>query len=311
MWTTINRKAKKNKVEEQVLAGDGWEYVNKHDRRKNDSVVNSGGGENMAKPQRELRGEYRVHNSDSSGRYRGGNSDSGWGFRGGRGGGESAGRGTLQRRNSFKTHRSGVQHAGNSGVSNISPSLGSRGGVGCWFSPPPARRIAFQPPRGTPSSAPSPQPVHISLNTWAAKTSTSQAPEPAVPMPVEPTEAVKPAVPQPAQQLLKYSWAIITNSSQASMDASEEPSHSTFEEEKVEKDGKKHYDRDFLMKLKTNPLSLQKPETLPANMQVILNIPALKNLNPIASAPNMMNRAFAMNPQNIIRSPKTHSRTSR
>ena len=100
-------------------------------------------------------------------------------------------------------------------------------------------------------------------------------------MPVEPTEAVKPAVPQPAQQLLKYSWAIITNSSQASMDASEEPSHSTFEEEKVEKDGKKHYDRDFLMKLKTNPLSLQKPETL----------------NPIASAPNLNNRAFAMNPR--------------
>ena len=75
------------------------------------------------------------------------------------------------------------------------------------------------------------------------------------------------------------------------------------------KDGKKQYDRDFLMKLQTNPLSLQKPGTLPDNMEVILNTPALENIKSVASAPNL-NRAFDMNPQ-YIRSSTSHSRTPR
>ena len=76
------------------------------------------------------------------------------------------------------------------------------------------------------------------------------------------------------------------------------------------KDVKKHYDRDFLMmKLQTNPLSLQKPGTLPDNMEVILNTPALENIKSVASVPNL-NRAFDMNPQ-YIRSSTSHTRTPR
>jgi hypothetical protein len=75
------------------------------------------------------------------------------------------------------------------------------------------------------------------------------------------------------------------------------------------KDGKKQYDRDFLMKLQTNPLSLQKPGTLPDNMEVILITPALENIKSVASVPNL-NRAFDMNPQ-YIRSSTSHSRTPR
>ena len=50
-------------------------------------------------------------------------------------------------------------------------------------------------------------------------------------------------------------------------------------------EGKKQYDRDFLMSLQTNPLSLQKPD-LPNNMDVILDAPNLRN---VTSAPNLKN----------------------
>jgi len=75
------------------------------------------------------------------------------------------------------------------------------------------------------------------------------------------------------------------------------------------KDGKKQYDRDFLMKLQTNPLSLQKPGTLPENMEVILNTPALENIRANNSAPDL-NRVFDMNPR-YIKSSTSHSRTPR
>jgi len=75
------------------------------------------------------------------------------------------------------------------------------------------------------------------------------------------------------------------------------------------KDGKKQYDRDFLMKLQTNPLSLQKPGTLPENMEVILNTPALENIRANNSAPDL-NKVFDMTPR-YIKSSTSHSRTPR
>ena len=50
---------------------------------------------------------------------------------------------------------------------------------------------------------------------------------------------------------------------------------------------------------------MQKPGTLPDNMEVILNTPALRNIKSVATAPNL-NRAFNMNPQ-YIRSSTSHS----
>jgi hypothetical protein len=73
------------------------------------------------------------------------------------------------------------------------------------------------------------------------------------------------------------------------------------------KDGMKQYNRDFLMKLQMNPQSLQMPGTLPDNMEVILNTPALEKIKSVASAPNL-NRAVEMNPQHI-RSSTMHSIT--
>ena len=52
-------------------------------------------------------------------------------------------------------------------------------------------------------------------------------------------------------------------------------------------DGKKQYDRDFLISLQTNPLSLQKPGTLPSNMEVILNSPNMDTIGRVTSAPNL------------------------
>jgi len=68
-------------------------------------------------------------------------------------------------------------------------------------------------------------------------------------------------------------------------------------------DGKKQYDRDFLMSLQTNALSLQKPETLPNNIDVILDSPNLRN---VTSAPNLK-----MMDHPAIRSSASHSRTPR
>ena len=75
------------------------------------------------------------------------------------------------------------------------------------------------------------------------------------------------------------------------------------------KDGMKKYDRDILMKLHTNPPSLQMPGTLADNIDVILNTPALEKMKSVASAPNL-NRAVEMNPQQI-RSSTMHSITLR
>jgi len=68
-------------------------------------------------------------------------------------------------------------------------------------------------------------------------------------------------------------------------------------------DGKKQYDRDFLMSLQTNALSLQKPATLPVNIDVILDSPNLRN---VTSAPNLK-----MMDHPAIRSSASHSRTPR
>ena len=54
-------------------------------------------------------------------------------------------------------------------------------------------------------------------------------------------------------------------------------------------EGKKQYDRDFLISLQATPLALQKPETLPSNMDVILNTPNPDTLRSITSAPNLNN----------------------
>ena len=54
-------------------------------------------------------------------------------------------------------------------------------------------------------------------------------------------------------------------------------------------EGKKQYDRDFLISLQATPLALQKPETLPSNMDVILNTPNPDTIRSITSAPNLNN----------------------
>ena len=54
-------------------------------------------------------------------------------------------------------------------------------------------------------------------------------------------------------------------------------------------EGKKQYDRDFLISLQATPLALQKPETLPSNMDVILNSPNPDTIRSITSAPNLNN----------------------
>lgn len=53
----------------------------------------------------------------------------------------------------------------------------------------------------------------------------------------------------------------------------------------VNPDGKKQYERDFLLQLQKNPLSLQKPAAMPANMEIILPEPDL--LRHVSSAPNL------------------------
>lgn len=65
-------------------------------------------------------------------------------------------------------------------------------------------------------------------------------------------------------------------------------------------DGKKQYDRDFLLQLQKNPLSLQKPQQMP-DMEIIL--PEADLLRNVASAPNK----FDMTPQ-YIKSSTSHSR---
>ena len=69
-------------------------------------------------------------------------------------------------------------------------------------------------------------------------------------------------------------------------------------------EGKKQYDRDFLISLQTNPLSLQKPGTLPSNMEVILHAPNLDTIRNVTSAPNL--KMFDMHP--AIRSSASHNR---
>ena len=71
----------------------------------------------------------------------------------------------------------------------------------------------------------------------------------------------------------------------------------------VNADGKKQYDRDFLISLKTNPLSLQKPDTLPTNMEVILNSPNMDTIRNVTSAPNLK-----MFDHPAIRSSASHTR---
>ena len=69
-------------------------------------------------------------------------------------------------------------------------------------------------------------------------------------------------------------------------------------------DGKKQYDRDFLISLQTNPLSMQKPGTLPANMEVILNAPNLDTIRSVTSAPNLK----MFDSQQPFRSSASHQR---
>ena len=69
-------------------------------------------------------------------------------------------------------------------------------------------------------------------------------------------------------------------------------------------DGKKQYDRDFLISLQTNPLSMQKPGTLPANMEVILNAPNLDTIRNVTSAPNLK----MFDSQQPFRSSASHQR---
>jgi len=73
-------------------------------------------------------------------------------------------------------------------------------------------------------------------------------------------------------------------------------------------DGKKQYDRDFLISLQANPLSLQKPETLPSNMDVILNSPNPDTMRNITSAPNL-NNMFDRQP--FVRASHSHRGTPR
>ena len=69
-------------------------------------------------------------------------------------------------------------------------------------------------------------------------------------------------------------------------------------------DGKKQYDRDFLISLQTNPLSMQKPGTLPSNMEVILNAPNLDTIRNVTSAPNLK----MFDSQQPFRSSASHQR---
>ena len=69
-------------------------------------------------------------------------------------------------------------------------------------------------------------------------------------------------------------------------------------------DGKKQYDRDFLISLQTNPLSMQKPGTLPSNMEVILNAPNLDTIRSVTSAPNLK----MFDSQQPFRSSASHQR---
>jgi len=73
-------------------------------------------------------------------------------------------------------------------------------------------------------------------------------------------------------------------------------------------EGKKQYDRDFLISLQANPLSLQKPETLPSNMDVILNSPNPDTMRNITSAPNL-NNMFERQP--FVRASHSHKGTPR
>ena len=73
-------------------------------------------------------------------------------------------------------------------------------------------------------------------------------------------------------------------------------------------EGKKQYDRDFLISLQANPLSLQKPDTLPSNMDVILNSPNPDTMRSITSAPNL-NNMFDRQP--FVRASHSHKGTPR
>jgi len=491
-WTTIDRKAskKKNKIEEtSAPADDGWEQVNKKDRRKKDSVV-----DNKPRQEKDVRGGSRSGYSErgQGGGHRG---RGGGGERGGRSGGENGGRGsTLPRKNS-RAPRGGGRGgpAGRGGTTSPSPNNPTSAGRG--NTPPIGRGMTPQPNRGTASPSPVPQvPTPVPQNTWASKILTTQA---AGQTPVKPAgetlDTAQPALQEPSQQPRKFSYANITNSSQASKEASVEPiesqtdvklvpnevpnlgtdkvqeectspsvpenssenthetittddpsnipseekctindkslsetitnntmqldpdtsnnligeatsgknelvedtdkssdvidngnstvisdiaiadsngnfamdnnenitdlklTKSAIDETQVEavsaaehkltngnitsddvenssripdqntekepadsgakngltdlpykedqwspanQEGKKQYDRDFLMRLQTNPLSLQKPGTLPDNMEVILNTPALENIKSVSSAPNL-NKIFDMSPQYI------------
>merc|ERR1719309_1422692 len=53
----------------------------------------------------------------------------------------------------------------------------------------------------------------------------------------------------------------------------------------VNPEGKKQYERSFLLQLQKNPLSLQKPTAMPTNMEIIL--PEVDILRHVASAPNL------------------------
>lgn len=52
-------------------------------------------------------------------------------------------------------------------------------------------------------------------------------------------------------------------------------------------DGKKQYERDFLLQLQRNPLSLKKPDAMPTNMEIIRDEVHEDRLRHVASAPNM------------------------
>ena len=91
-WTTIDRKASKKKSKEEtkpVVVEDGWEQVNKKDKRKKDSVASQGG-------------------QDAKGRNNGGQRGGGRG-RGGDRSDSGSNKGTLPRKNSSKPPRGGVR----------------------------------------------------------------------------------------------------------------------------------------------------------------------------------------------------------
>ena len=43
-------------------------------------------------------------------------------------------------------------------------------------------------------------------------------------------------------------------------------------------EGKKQYDRQFLMKLQTDPLSMAKPSNLPSDIDIVLDAPVKLNV---------------------------------